>query len=347
MLINKQLFGEDQGKKIYEYTMKNANGIEISCLNYGCTITKMITPNRCGIYENIVLGFETLEQYQKNSMFAGAVVGRVAGRIAGARFELAGKEYTVTMNDGANHLHGGKEALHQVVWDVEILDNAEETMIIFSYTSLDGTGGYPGNLSMKVTYTLTNQNELIISYCGQSDKTTLCNPTNHTYFNLSGNFQEDISQHTLKIDSSKFVELTEQLIPTGNLLDVKNTVFDFRAGRKIIDGINSAHSQNIIAGKGYDHPFVLDSNYKREIVLQDEKSGRTVSIETDAVGVVLYTGNYIPSNYDMYGIKSRPYLGLCLETQGLPDAIHHLNFPSCILEKDQFFSTVTKYTFSV
>lgn len=347
MLINKKLFGEDQGKNIYEYTMKNANGVEISCLNYGCTITKIMTPDQRGAYENIVLGFDTLEQYKKNSMFAGAIVGRVAGRIADAQFELEGKGYTVTKNDGVNHLHGGSEAFHHVVWDAEIIEMAEETTLSFSHTSLDGAGGYPGNLLMKVTYTLNNKNELIIAYQGQSDKTTLCNPTNHTYFNLSGNLQDDISQHTLKIDSSKFVELTAQLIPTGNFLDVEDTVFDFRDGRKIIEGINSTGSQNIIAGKGYDHPFVLNSNYNGEIVLHDEKSGRIVTIETDAVGVVLYTGNCIPNHYDMYGIQSRPYLGLCLETQGLPDAIHHSNFPSCVLEKDQVFSTATTYTFSV
>lgn len=347
MLINKRLFGTAQGKDVYEYTMKNSNGVEVACLNYGCTITKIITPNQRGVYENIVLGFEDLEKYKKNSMFAGAIVGRVAGRIANAQFELEGNLYALTKNDGPNHLHGGNEAFHHVVWDVEIIDKAEETVIVFSYTSLDGAGGYPGNLVMEITYTLTNKNELIIAYRGQSDKTTLCNPTNHTYFNLSGNLQDDVSQHTLKIDSSRFVELTEQLIPTGNFLDVENTVFDFRGGRKIIEGIHSKGLQNIIAGQGYDHPFILDSNYNGEIVLRDEKSGRVLTIETDAVGVVLYTGNHIPGNYDIYGIQSRPYLGLCLETQGLPDAIHHSNFPSCVLEKDQVFSTVTKYIFSV
>lgn len=347
MLISKRLFGEAKGKNVYEYTMKNTNGVEISCLNYGCAITKIITPDQRGAYENIVLGFEDLEKYKKNSMFAGAIVGRVAGRIAGAQFELEGNLYALTQNDGSNHLHGGDEAFHHVVWDVDTRDKEEESVIVFSYTSLDGAGGYPGDLLMEITYTLNNKNELIIAYRGQSDKTTLCNPTNHTYFNLSGNFQDDISQHTLKIDSSQFLELTEQLIPTGNFLDVENSVFDFRGGRKIIEGINSLDSQNIIAGQGYDHPFVLNSNKNGEIVLHDEKSGRVLTIETDAVGVVLYTGNHIPGNYDIYGIKSRPYLGLCLETQGFPDSIHHPKFPPCILEKDQIFSTVTKYTFSV
>lgn len=344
MLINKKLFGEEQGKDVYEYTMKNVNGVEISCLNYGCTITKIITPDQLGAFGNIVLGFEKLEKYKNNPMFAGAIVGRVAGRIANAEFELEGNLYKLSPNDAPNHLHG--EGFHNVVWDVEIIDKQEETVIEFTYSSVDGTGGYPGTLTMKVTYTLTNNDELIITYQGQSDKTTLCNPTNHTYFNLSGNLQTDIAEHTLKMDSNKFVELTERLIPTGKLLDVENTVFDFRKGRKIIEGINSAATQNIIAGHGYDHPFVLNSNNNGEIILADEKSGRRVTVETDAVSVVLYTGNCIPDNYDIYGVTSRPYLGLCLETQGLPDSIHQPEFPSCILKPGETFLTTTKYTFS-
>ena len=197
-----------------------------------------------------------------------------------------------------------------------------------------------------MTYTLNNKNQFTIHYEGQSDKTTLFNPTNHSYFNLSGDFKRDISQHSLKIPSSHFVELTPQLLPTGNLLDVKDTVFDFRKGRRIIEGINSPDKQNILAGRGYDHPFLLDRSDNGKIVLQDEESGRNLTIETDAAGVVLYTGNHIPTNLAIYGIQSRPHLGLCLETQGLPDSIHHKNFPSTILQKDQIVTTTTQYTFS-
>ncbi len=347
MSISKRLFGMVNEQEVYEYTLKNDNGIEISCLNYGCVITKINVPDRRGIYENIVIGFEELAVYQNNPLYAGAVVGRVAGRIQGAQFDLEGKAYTLPSNDGPNNLHSGPNGFHTVIWDAVIADQKEEDAITFSYTSLDGDGGYPGTLTTKVTYTLNNKNELNIHYQGQSDKTTLFNPTNHSYFNLSGNFKKDISQHNLKINSSQFVELTPQLLPTGNLLEVKDTVFDFRAGRKIIEGINSADIQNIIAGRGYDHPFVLDRSDNGKIVLQDEESGRILTIETDAAGVVLYTGNHIPTDLDIYGIQSRPYLGLCLETQGLPDSIHHSNFPSTILPKDQIFTTRTQYTFSV
>ena len=347
MLISKKLFGEENGQKVYEYTLKNANGVEISCLNYGCAITKMITPDRQGKFENIVLGFQDLATYQDNPMYAGAAIGRVAGRIKNAQFELLGKTYTLDSNNGPNHLHGGLRGFHNIIWDVESIVEEDEVMLEFYYTSIDGEGGYPGTLSMKIRYTLNNNNEFIILYQGQSDETTLLNPTNHTYFNLSGDLQRDISQHVLAIDSSHFLELTDQLLPTGTILNVQDTVFDFRAGRKINEGLHSLDSQIIIAGKGYDHGYILDSNQKGEIVLQDEESGRFLQIETDAVGVVLYTGNQIPDHLEMWGVQSRPYLGLCLETQGLPDSIHHSNFPSCILNKDEIFSTVTKYTFGV
>jgi len=347
MSISQRLVGKENEENVYEYTFKNANDIEISCLNYGCAITKVVVPDRRGIYENIVLGFQDLADYKNNPIYAGAVVGRVAGRIKGAQFALEGKSYTLASNDGHNNLHSGPKGFQHVVWDVAIRDKEQETVIEFSYTSLDGEEEYPGTLTTTVTYTLNNSNEFIIQYQGQSDKTTLFNPTNHTYFNLSGNFRQDISQHILKIDSSKFLELTHQLLPTGKLLDVTDTVFDFRTGRKIIEGMNSTDPQTILAGGGYDHPFVLDSNHNGEIVLRDAESGRILTIETDAVGVVLYTGNHIPDDLDIRGVKSKTYLGLCLETQGLPDAIHHGNFPSCILEKDQIFTTRTKYTFSV
>jgi aldose 1-epimerase len=347
MSISKRLFGKVNEQNVYEYTLTNGNGIEISCLNYGCAITKMIVPDRKGNYENIVLGFQDIAEYQKNSIFAGVVVGRVAGRIQGAHFELEGQTYTLATNDGPNNLHSGPNGFQHAIWDEAVINKEEEAVIEFSYTSLDGAEGYPGILTTKVTYTLNNKNEFTIHYHGQSDKTTLFNPTNHTYFNLSGNCKQDISQHSLKMDSSQFLEVTQQLLPTGNLLDVQDTVFDFRSGRKIEEGIRSADKQNIIAGRGYDHTFVLDSNHNKEIILQDEESGRVLTVETDAVGVVLYTGNHIPGNFDIYGIQSRPYLGVCLETQGLPDAIHHSKFPSVVLQKDQVFTTTTTYTFSV
>jgi len=340
------LFGELNGNGVYEYTLRNANGVEVSCLNFGCAITRIVTPDRWGNVENIVLVFQDLAAYQTNPIFAGVVVGRVAGRIKGAQFELEGKPYYLACNDGENHLHGGMKGFHKALWNVEIIDQ-EKNILQFSYRSPDGEEGYPGTLTTEVTYVLTDANELWVYYQGQSDKTTLFNPTNHTYFNLSGNLKRDICEHTLKLKSSKFLELTDRLLPTGRLLDVQGTVFDFRQGRKLMEGITSGDAQSKIAGQGYDHAFVLDSHNSGEIVLQEQESGRYLAVETDAAAVVLYTGNHIPDNLEFCGQRSRRYLGLCLETQMHPDSIHHPDFPSCILERNQIFFTKTKYSFGL
>lgn len=338
---------EVKGQTVYEYTLKNNNGIEITCLNYGCVISRILTPDKEQNFENIVLGFENTEDYEINAPYFGAVVGRVAGRIKNAKFELEGKEFILEKNNNGNHLHGGLKGFSHVVWESTIIENEEEVGVQFSYISPDGEEGYPGTVDIKVTYTLNNNNEFLISYEANSDKTTLLNLTNHTYFNLSGNVKRDISQHELKIDSDSFLELNEQILPTGELLDVTGTVFDFREGRKIKEGLLSNHVQNKLAGNGYDHPFLLKSHHNHEIILRDEESGRKVVIETDEPGVVLYTGNHLTEGVNINGGKLRKYLGLCLETQGLPDAIHHTHFPSYILKHDQLFTSKTMYTFGV
>ncbi|EEL48812.1 Aldose 1-epimerase [Bacillus cereus Rock3-44] len=306
-----------------------------------------MAPDRKGNYENIVLGFEEFENYESHSPYFGAIVGRVAGRIKGAQFELDGNTYTLVRNDQDNHLHGGLRGFSSIVWDAKIIESEKETGIEFTYISPTGEEGYPGTVHVKVMYTLNNENEFLIRYEAQSDKTTILNVTNHTYFNLSGNVKRDVLQHTLKMNSDQFLELNEQLLPTGEILDVTGTPFDFRTGRKIKDGVYSHYYQNELVGKGYDHPFLLNSNYDQEIILWDEESGRKLVVETDEVGVVLYTGNQLSDDFKISGVQSRKYVGLCLETQGLPDAIHHPNFPSYILNKNQLFSSSTKYTFQV
>ncbi|MCT8975153.1 galactose mutarotase [Clostridium sp. CX1] len=346
MKVTKKLFGEINWENVYEYTLKNDKGIEISCLDYGCVITKIVTPDRHGKYENIVLGFEDIESYREKSPYFGAVVGRVAGRIKGGEFELEGRTYTLANNDGKNHLHGGVKGFNDVIWEAEITEGEDEIKIEFSYTSLDGEEGYPGNLDVKVEYILNNNNEFIIQYKAETDKTTLFNPTNHSYFNLSGNLKRDVLEHSLKVDSSKFLEIDEELLPTGKVLEVSDTVFDFRKGRKIKEGVSSNYIQNKIVGQGYDHTFILNSN-NSEILLWDEESGRKLVMNTDAPAVVLYTSNQLEEGMDLYGVSSRNYLGLCLETQIPPDAIHHESFPDCILRPEEIFISRTKYTFSL
>ncbi|WP_000862495.1 aldose epimerase family protein [Bacillus mycoides] len=347
MKVFQNVFGKVNGEDVYAYTLKNNTGTEVTCLNYGCVITKIMAPDRKGNYENIVLGFEEFENYESHSPYFGAIVGRVAGRIKGAQFELDGNTYTLVRNDQDNHLHGGLRGFSSIVWDAKIIESEKETGIEFTYISPTGEEGYPGTVHVKVMYTLNNENEFLIRYEAQSDKTTILNVTNHTYFNLSGNVKRDVLQHTLKMNSDQFLELNEQLLPTGEILDVTGTPFDFRTGRKIKDGVYSHYYQNELVGKGYDHPFLLNSNYDQEIILWDEESGRKLVVETDEVGVVLYTGNQLSDDFKISGVQSRKYVGLCLETQGLPDAIHHPNFPSYILNKNQLFSSSTKYTFQV
>ena len=347
MKVIQEKFGKLNDQTVNSFTLVNDHGMELTCINYGCIITKMITPDEDGNYENIVLGYDSLEEYVKGSYFFGAVVGRVAGRIKGGSFELDGKTYTLAKNENNNHLHGGNKGFDKVIWNASIKENDEEVSVQFAYLSPEGEEGYPGNVNIKVTYTLNNQNELTIHYSGISDEKTLLNMTNHSYFNLSGNIKSDILHHTLSIKSDKFLELNDELLPTGELLDVPGTPFDFTSERLIQSGVESNHPQNQLAGQGYDHPFLLSSNHDQEIILTEPESGRTLTIETDEPGVVVYSGNQMKSEGEIYGVPSRKYLGICLETQGLPDAIHHPNFPSWVLEKDQEYTSVTKYKFSL
>ncbi|MFC0272764.1 aldose epimerase family protein [Metabacillus herbersteinensis] len=347
MKVIQEKFAEKEGKTIDSFTLVNRNGIEISCINYGCTITKIIAPDRNRNYENIVLGYDTLDEYEKGTAYFGAVIGRVAGRIKGAAFDLDGITYHLPQNDNGNHLHGGFNGFDKVLWTAEAFENENEIGVKFTYTSPDGEAGYPGNVSLAITYTLNDQDELTINYHGQTDQKTLLTMTNHSYFNLSGNLKRDTLTHSLTLKSNAFLELDQELLPTGTILDVEGTEFDFRKGRLIQTGAESEHQQNVLAGKGYDHPFLLDANHSQEILLQDPESGRTLTIETDEVAVVVYSGTQLASDDKIYGVPSSKYLGICLETQGLPDAIHHPHLPFWILDKDKEYSSKTKYIFGL
>ncbi|MFN7252649.1 MAG: aldose epimerase family protein [Anaerobacillus sp.] len=347
MGIKKEVFAELNGQKVYSYTLRNQLGIEMKCIEYGCIITDILIPDANGTVENIVLGFNTLEEYQKYSPYFGAVCGRVAGRITRGQFELDGKTYQLPVNDGNNHLHGGVAGFDKVVWNSTAIETADGLSVVFTRLSPNGEEGYPGNVEMKVTYTITNDSAFSIKYEAETDETTLLNVTNHTYFNLSGDAKRDILNHSLQLKSNQFVELNAELVPTGEQLSVEGTPFDFRTGRKIIDGATSAHPQNQLAGEGYDHPFLLSENKQNEIILSDEESGRSLVIETDQPCVVLYTGTQLQDDYKIGDVQSRKYLGLCLETQGVPDAINHPHFPSVVLKKGQKYFSETKYSFRV
>lgn len=339
--------GEIDGQTIKLFTLKNDHGMELSCMNFGCVITKILAPDICGRFENVVLGFDTLREYEKYSPYFGAVIGRVAGRIKDAQFELNGNRYKLSRNENQNHLHGGLKGFSHVLWDANIIERNRNAGIEFTYTSPDEDEGYPGKLEMKVTYLLNNQNELLISYEGISDRKTLLNPTNHSYFNLSGDLKRDILDHVLTVKSDQFLEIDDELLPTGNLIDVENTPFDFRKGRKIREGVCSSHPQNILVGNGYDHPYLLRNNHQQEIILTDKESGRELVIETDQPSFVLYTGNQLEDDFQIRGVQSRKYLGICLETQRPPDSTHHPHFQSVVLEKGEVYHSETKYRFTI
>ena len=348
LLVKQRKFGVIDDQQVTLFTVKNKNGFEVSCMNYGCVITEVLAADRRGQYENVVLGYDSLEEYGKNSIYLGAVVGRAAGRIKGGAFRLGENVYHVTTNEKSNHLHGGPKGFSHVLWDSTVLEGAEETTIEFTYLSKDGEEGYPGNLSMKVAYTISNnRDEISISYSGISDKDTLVNVTNHSYFNLSGNLRRDILNHELTLDSPTYLELNKEFLPTGKLVPVDGSVFDFRESRKIADGVHSGHPQNVLVGYGYDHPFLLDENKNNRIVLMEEKSGRKLTVETTESAIIVYTGNNLDSTENMRGKRLRNHLGVCLETQGPPDSIHHPHLRSVILQAGKTYTSKTVYSFGV
>ncbi|PMC39178.1 galactose-1-epimerase [Bacillus sp. UMB0899] len=347
MKLIKEIFGELKGETVYSFTLENRNGMKVSCITLGCIITDIIVPDKNGQFENVVLGLDTVESYINDSPYFGAVCGRVAGRISNGRFELDDHIYELPKNDDNNHLHGGPEAFDQKLWNAKEINDTDLVGVEFSYVSEDGENGYPGNLSVKITYTLNEQNELKISYHGTTDKNTLVNLTNHSYFNLSGNLKEDILSHKLAVKSNEILELNENVVPTGNLMNVANTPFDFRTAKSIEEAVSSTHEQIKRVGQGIDHPFLLNDHQNEEIMLVDEKSGRKLVIETDQQSVVIYTSNMLEESINIRGVKARKYLGICLETQGLPDSINHPQFSPCILNAGEEYNTSTTYKFTV
>ncbi|WP_188454898.1 aldose epimerase family protein [Virgibacillus oceani] len=329
------------------YTLVNDNGMEVSFLNYGGIITSIVVPDKNGNLENVVLGYKNYDDYLTNSTYFGALIGRIAGRIQDSNFELNGKTYSLTPNEGKNHLHGGSSGFHQVLWNSTDFQTESTVGVKLTHTSPDGEGGYPGKLDAAVTYELNNDNQFTISYEGTTTKTTVLTMTNHSYFNLSGDLKNTIQHHHITMDSTHFVELDNALIPTGRLLDATGTSFDFSNGREIMDGIESSFGQNIIAGNGYDHYFIFDHQKKESVVVNESKSGRILTIETDQPGMVMYTSNGLGNDLELAEGQSKNYLGVCFETQSSPASLHHEGFPSVVLTPDEKYESRTVFSFGV
>lgn len=319
-------------------------------MNYGGIILSIRVPDRKGEFADVVLGHDSLEGYTPNPPYFGAIVGRYANRIANGTFTLDGKTYTLPKNDGPNTLHGGTtRTFDRVVWDAEPLKG--KTGVAFSYLSKDGDDGFPGNLKMKVTYTLTDGNALIIDYEATTDKATPINVSQHSYFNLKGEGNGDILDHEIMINADRFTPVDKNLIPTGELRPVKGTPFDFTTPTKIGARINDNYEQ-LVLGHGYDHNFVINSHpeqsgLKLAARVHEPTSGRTLEVWTTQPGVQFYTGNFLDGK--VVGKNGHAYQrrnGFCLETQHFPDSPNHPDFPSTILKPGETFHQTAVFKFS-
>jgi aldose 1-epimerase len=336
------------GESVTLYTLKNARGMEVHIMNYGGIIQKILTPDRNGKVEDVVLGYETLQEYIKDTPYFGAIVGRFGNRIANGKFTLDGKEYTLAAQNNGQHLHGGLVGFDKKVWKV---DASSAQSLSLSYVSKDMEEGFPGNLSVKMTYTLSDDNELGISYEATTDKATVLNLSNHSYFNLSGNAKRDILNQEVQIDASRLVAVNKVLIPTGVLMPVAGTPFDFTKPQVVGARINDTSSEQIVLGGGYDHCWALDKpagSYAKIATVQDPVSGRKMTVSTDQPGVQFYTGNFLDGHLiDKSGVKITKRHGLCLETEHFPDSPNQPAFPTTVLRPGEVYKTKTAYQFSV
>ena len=339
-------WGETDGKKVSLYTLTNKNGVQVKITNYGGIVTSWITPDKNGAKSDIVLGFDSLQGYLSKPPYFGAIIGRYGNRIGKAQFKLDGNTYKLAANNGVNSLHGGEKGFDKVVWDATA--SSDNTSLTLNYLSKDGEEGFPGNLKVTVTYTLTDDDELLIQYDAETDKATPVNLTNHSYFNLTGDVSNTILNHTVWIDADKFTPVDNTLIPTGELKPVKGTPFDFTTPHRIGERIESVPGA---APGGYDHNFVLnnqDNSLKLVAYVTDSVSGRKLEVFTTEPGLQFYTGNFLNGSIiSRDGKAINKNSAFCLETQHYPDSPNKPDFPSVILNPGDKYHTETKYKVSV
>ncbi len=344
--VQKSEFGRmPDGTEVDLYTLSNG-GITAKVTNYGAILTELIVPDRNGKAGDVVLGFKDLKGYLAGHPFFGSTVGRVANRVAGGKFTIDGKTYTLAVNNGPNSLHGGTKGFDKAVWKAEVVPGSNDPAVRFSHLSPDGDEGYPGNLSVSVTYTITNQDELRIDYTATTDKATPINLTNHSYFNLGGPASGSVLEHELMINADSYTMADETLIPTGKIAPVEGTPLDFRKPTPI-----GARIDQVEAGtRGYDHNFVLKGDGKEPRLaarVRDPKSGRVMEVLTTEPGVQLYTGNHLDGSLTgKGGVSYKKHGAFCLETEHFPDSINHPEFPSTVLRPGETYRQTTIYRFS-
>jgi aldose 1-epimerase len=349
-MIEKSIFGKlPDGREVQQYTLTNKSGMKAQIINYGAIVTSLSVPDRSGKLEDVVLGYDSIQGYVNDKAYLGAIVGRYGNRIGKGKFKLDGKEYQVTINDGENHLHGGKFGFNKVLWDAKNVSDSAEPALALTYLSTDGEEGYPGTVSLTVKYTLTDKNELRVDYNGTTDKPTILNPTHHSYFNLSGNPNNTILDNQLLLESDSITPVDKGLITTGKISSVANTPMDFRTPTAIGTRINDNYEQ-LIFGKGYDHNWVLknfDSKLRKVAELYEPKSGRLMVVSTDQPGIQFYSGNFLDGTIKgKSGVLYQQRTGLCLEAQCFPDSPNKPEFPTVVLRQNQVYKQITIYQFS-
>ncbi len=341
MTIEKQLFGTlPEGKDVYKFILKNHNGMEVEVINYGAIITSIRVPDRNNEPGDVVLGFDTLDEYLGSHPYFGAMVGRVCNRVGNSRFELDGKIFHITANEGDNHIHGGAKGFDKQLWTAYSKKSTEQVSLKLGLESQDGEEGYPGTLLVEVEYSLNDQNELGISCRAKTDKPTHVNLTNHSYFNLN-NCEGTIHDHELFIDAGQFTELNTESIPTGKILAVESTPYDFRQSRAIGERMAEVEP-------GFDINYVLSMNSReltRVAAVYDPVSGRTMEVLTTLPGIQLYTSNYVNGITGKGGLNYKKHSAVCLETQFFPDSANQPFFPSTVINPGEEYSAMTIYRF--
>ena len=350
MKVNKELFGELDGKPVDIYTLTNSNHIEIKITNYGGIVTSLKVPDKNGKLEDVVLGFNNLEDYKKKSPYFGCIAGRYANRIGNAEFVIDGEKFTLAKNNGENSLHGGLKGFDKVLWDAEPVTGKDFQSLKLTYLSRDGEEGFPGNLDVEVTYTLAEDNSFRIDYMASTDQATVINLTNHTYWNLAGEGSGDVLKHELMINADYFTPTDHGSIPTGELRPVENTPLDFRKPRFIGDGVDSDYEQVKLC-RGYDHNFVINPDEDKEMKLAatvyEPAGGRYMEIYTTEPGVQFYSANFLFGVTGKSGKAYAPRGAFCLETQHFPDSPNKPEFPSVVLRPGETYKSTTLHKFSV
>lgn len=343
MRIEKRSFGEtEDGKEVFAYTLTNSNGLVIQTMTYGATLLAVETPDRKGVTTNVALGFPTLEGYLNRHPYFGSTVGRFCNRIAGGKFVLDGEEYTLATNDGLNHLHGGVKGFDKVIWSAEEVVTEDSVGIKYKYVSQDGEEGYPGNLTVEAEYSLNNSNELKMEFSASTDRSTVVNFTNHSYWNLGGEGTGTILEHQLELAADRYLPVGKGLIPTGEIAAVEGTPLDFTKPLNI----GSRLAQLELDPNGYDHCYALrsqDGSLALAARVKEPISGRVMEVYTTQPGIQLYTGNFLNGKAGSGGYNQ--YEGLCLETQHYPDSPNQSSFPSSILRPGDILKQTTVHRF--